>query len=146
MNTSLAQCRLSLAHRRFDDGNVLFCRSAADSDAGDHLALAGDRHAAAHRRVSTGAYGEQGIELRAWLHEGDEVSRAHTNEGGRVGLSLGEVEGERGRSGHAVSENHVAVDVDDSNRHGHVLLSWKPLSPPNDLQTIRSPSEKPGST
>src|ERR1700761_4295830 len=41
------------SHRRFDDGNVLLRRSAADSDAGDHLALACDRHAAAHRGVST---------------------------------------------------------------------------------------------
>ena len=34
--------------------------SAADSDAGDHLALAGERHAAAHRGVSTTADGEEG--------------------------------------------------------------------------------------
>src|SRR3954466_12943440 len=32
-----------LCHRRFDDGDVLLGRSAADSDAGDHLAVAGER-------------------------------------------------------------------------------------------------------
>jgi hypothetical protein len=85
-----------LSHRRFDDGNVLLRRSAADSDAGDHLAFAGDWHAAAHRGVSTAGDGEEGIELSAWLHEGDEVSGAHADEGGRVGLSLGELEGECG--------------------------------------------------
>ena len=62
--------------------------------------------------------GEKGIKLGAWLHEGDEVSGAHADEGGRVGLSLGELEGERGRSGHAVGENDVAVDVDDGDRDG----------------------------
>jgi hypothetical protein len=56
------------------------------------------------------------------LHEGDEVSGAHADEGGRVGLSLGELEGERGRSGHAVGENDVAVDVDDGNRDGYALF------------------------
>src|SRR5437773_6689465 len=109
-----------LFHRRFDDGNVLLRRSAAHSDAGDHLALTGERHAAAHRGVSAARDGEEGIEGRAWLHEGDEVSGAYADEGRRVGLSLGELEGERGRSGHAVGENDVAVDVDDGNRDGHV--------------------------
>ena len=56
------------------------------------------------------------------MHEGDEVSGAHADEGGRVGLSLGELEGERGRSGHAVGENDVAVDVDDGDRDGHALF------------------------
>ena len=51
-----------LSHRRFDDGNVLFRRSAAYSDAGDHLALAGERHAAAHRGVSAARDGEEGIQ------------------------------------------------------------------------------------
>src|SRR5882724_13104851 len=55
-----------LSDRRFDDGNVVLGRSAADSDAGDHLAVAGDRHAAAHRGVSTPGDGEEWIELRAW--------------------------------------------------------------------------------
>jgi membrane protein DedA with SNARE-associated domain len=94
----------------------------AASDAGDHLALAGERHAAAHRGVSSAGDGEEGIEGRAWLHEGDEVSGAHADEGGRVGFSLGEFEGERGRSGHAVGEDDVAVDVDDGNRDGYVLF------------------------
>jgi hypothetical protein len=49
-------------------------------------------------------------------------SRAHADEGGRIGFSLGEVEGERGGSGHAVGENDVAVDVDDGNRDGYVLF------------------------
>ena len=70
-----------LAHCRFDDGNVLLRRSAADSNAGDHLALARERHAAAHRGVSTAGDGEEGIEGRAWLHEGDEVSGAHADQG-----------------------------------------------------------------
>ena len=35
-----------------------------------------------------------------------------------VGLSLGDLESERGRSVHAVGENDVAVDVDDGNRDG----------------------------
>src|SRR5258708_7778876 len=102
---------IDLAHRRFDDGDVLLRRSAADSDAGDHLALAGERHAAADRGVPAAGDGEQRIELRAWLHEGDEVSGAHADQRGRVGLSLGELEGERGRSAHAVGEDDVAVDV-----------------------------------
>jgi hypothetical protein len=38
-----------LAHRRFDDGDVLVHRAAADSDAGDYLVFAGERDAAAHR-------------------------------------------------------------------------------------------------
>ena len=79
-------------------------------------------HAAADCGVSAAGDGEEGIELRAWLHEGDEVSRAHADEGGRIGFSLGEVEGERGGSGHAVGENDVAVDVDDGNRDGYVLF------------------------
>src|SRR5580704_6422141 len=62
-------------------------------------------------------------QVRAWLHEGDEVSGAHADERGRVGFSLGELEGERGRSSHAVGENDVAVDVDDGNRDGYVLLN-----------------------
>jgi hypothetical protein len=111
-----------LSHRRFDDGNVLLCRSAADSDAGDHLVLARERHAAAHRGVSTAGDGEEGIEFPAWLYEGDEVSGAHADERGRVGLSLGELEGECGRSGHAVDENNVAVGIDDGNRDRYVLL------------------------
>lgn len=52
-----------LSHRRLDDGNVLFRRSAADSDAGDHLALAGERDAAAHRGVSAARDGEEGIDV-----------------------------------------------------------------------------------
>jgi single-stranded DNA-binding protein len=43
-----------LSHRRFDDGDVLLRRSAADSDAGDHLALVGERDAAADRGVVPG--------------------------------------------------------------------------------------------
>src|SRR4029077_14514412 len=54
-----------LSHRCFDDGNVLFRRSAADSDAGDHLALAGERHAAAHRGVPTAGDREERIKVRA---------------------------------------------------------------------------------
>src|SRR5205085_5138113 len=50
--------RRDLSHRRFDDGDVLFRRSAADSDAGDHLVVAGERHAAAHGGVSTAGDGE----------------------------------------------------------------------------------------
>src|SRR5256886_1784512 len=122
-----------LSHRRFDDGDVLLCRSAADSDAGDHLALAGERHTAAHRGVSTAGDGEEGIEGRAWLHEGDEVSGAHADEGGRVGFSLGEFEGERRRSGYAVGENDVAVSVDDGNRDGHVLFSRLGLGTVSDF-------------
>src|SRR6266704_5450238 len=82
-----------LSHRRFDDGNVLLRRSAADSDARDDLVLVGERYAAAHRGVSAAGDGEEGIELRAWLHEGDEVSGAHADERRRVGLSLGERQG-----------------------------------------------------
>src|SRR5437660_12456058 len=80
--TGQATCSVAaiLAHRRFDDGNVLLRRSAADSDAGDHLALAGERHAPAHRGVSTARDGEEGIEFRAWLHEWDEVSGADADE------------------------------------------------------------------
>ena len=59
-----------LSYRRFDDGNILLRYPAADSDAGDHLALARERHAAAHRGVSAAGDGEEGIEGRAWLHEG----------------------------------------------------------------------------
>src|SRR6266480_3406016 len=114
--------RCDLFHGRFDDGDVLLRRAAAYSDAGDHLALTGERHATAHRGVSAARDGEEGIEGRAWLHEGDEVSGAYADEGRRVGLSLGEVEGERGRSSHAVGENDVAVDVDDGNRDGYVLF------------------------
>jgi hypothetical protein len=77
-------------------------------------------HAAAHRGASTAGDGEEGIEGRAWLHEGDDVSGA--DEGGRVGFSLGELEGECGHSGHAAGENDVAVDVDDGNRDGYVLF------------------------
>jgi hypothetical protein len=58
-----------LCHRGFDDGNVLLRRSAADSDAGHHLALAGERHATSHRRVSAARDSEEGIEGRAGLHE-----------------------------------------------------------------------------
>ena len=105
-----------LCHRRFDDGDVLLGCPAADADAGDHLAVVGERHAAAHRGVSTAGDGEEGVELRAGLHEGDEVGGADADEGGGVGLALGELEGERGRSGHAVGENDVAVDVDDGDR------------------------------
>src|SRR5712691_8027314 len=130
---SYALSSYDLSHRRFDDGNVLFRRSAAYSDAGDHLALAGERHAAAHRGVSTASDGEEGIEGRAWLHKRDEVSRAHADEGRRVGLSLGELEGERGRSGHAVGENDVAVDVDDGNRDGHVLFCRLGLDAVSDV-------------
>src|SRR5438876_9505930 len=111
-----------LSHRRFDDGNVLLRRSAADSDAGDDLALVRERHAAAHRGVSTAADSEEWIELRAWLHEGDEVSGAHADERRRVGRSLGELQGKCGRSGHAVDQNNVAVDVDDGDRNRYVLL------------------------
>src|SRR3981081_1712245 len=103
--------RYDLCHRRFDDGNVLLRRSTADSDAGDDLALVRERHAAAHRGVSTAGDSEEWVELRAWLHEGDEVSGAHADEGGGGGLSLGELERERRRSAHAVSEDDVAVDV-----------------------------------
>src|SRR4051794_24798018 len=70
---------------------------------------------------------------RAWLHEGDEVSGAHADEGGRVGLSLGEFEGERGRSGHAVGEHDVAVDVDDANRDGYVLFERLGLDAVSDV-------------
>jgi hypothetical protein len=122
-----------LCDRRFDDGDVLFRRSAADSDAGDHLAVAGERHAAAHRGVSTARDGEERIELRAWLHEGDAVSGAYADEGGRLGLSLGELEGERGRSGHAVRENDVAVGVDDGNRDGYVLFDRLGLDTVSDF-------------
>src|SRR5690349_12907776 len=59
-------------HRRLDDGHVLLRRSAADSDAGDHPASLGERHAAAHRGVPAAGDGEEGIELRARLHEGNE--------------------------------------------------------------------------
>src|SRR5437016_5225262 len=131
MSSSFGSCVLS--HRRFDDGNVLLCRSPADSDAGDHLALAGERHAAAHRGVSPAGDGEEGIKGCAWLHEGDEVSGAHADEGGRVGLSLGELEGERGRSGHAVGENDVAVDVDDGDRDGYVLFERLGLDALSDV-------------
>jgi hypothetical protein len=75
-----------LCHSRFDDGNVLLRRSPADSDAGDHLTLTGVRHASAHRGVPTARDGEERIERRAWLHEGDEVSGAYADEGRRVGL------------------------------------------------------------
>src|SRR5205823_3377173 len=122
-----------LSHRRFDDGNVLLRRPAADSDAGDQLTLAGQRHAAAHRGVSTAGDGEEGIELRARLHEGDEVSGTHANEGGRVGLSLGELERERGCAAHAVGENDIAVDVDDGNRDGYVLFERLGLHAVSDL-------------
>ena len=81
----------------------------------------------------TAGDGEEGIEVRAWLHEGDEVSGAHADEGGRVGLSLGELEGERGRSGHAVGENDVAVDVDDGNRDGYVLFDRLGLDAVGDV-------------
>src|SRR5882762_9561236 len=111
-----------LSHRRFDDGNVLLRCSTADSDTSDHPVLARERHAAAHRGVSTAGDGEEGIELRAWLHERDEVSGAHADERGRVGLSLGEIDGECRRSGHAVDENNVAVDVDDGDRDRYVLF------------------------
>ena len=111
------------SHRRFDNGDVLLRRSAADSDAGDDLAFAGDWHAAAHRGVSTAGDGEERVELRAWLHEGDEVSGADADERGRVGLSLGELERKCGRSGDAVDENDVAVGVDDGNRDGYVCLN-----------------------
>src|SRR5256886_14556412 len=108
-------------------------RSAADSDASDHLVLAGERHAAAHCGVSTAGDGEEGIKLRAWLHEGDEVGGAHADEGGRVRLSLGELEGERGRSGHAVGEHDVAVDVDDGDRDGYVLCGRLDLDAVSDV-------------
>src|SRR5471030_1131156 len=58
-----------------------------------HLALAGERNATAHRGVSTARDGEE---------------------------ALGELEGGRGRCGHAVGENNVPVDVDDGNRDGYV--------------------------
>src|SRR4051794_4676061 len=96
-----------LSHRCFHDGDVLLGRSPTDSDADDQLALAGDGHAAAHRGVPPAGHGEERIEVRAGLHEGDEVGGAHADEGGRVGLALGELEGECGRSGHAVREHDV---------------------------------------
>src|SRR5467141_5405531 len=111
-----------LSHRRFDDGNVLLRRSAADSDAGDDPALVRYRHPAAHRGVSTAGDSEEGIELRARLHQGDEVSGAHADECRRVGLPVGELQGECGRSGHAVDQNNVAVDVDDGYRDRYVLF------------------------
>src|SRR5437762_12409612 len=109
-----------LSHRRFDDGNVLLRRSAADSDARDHQAPVRERHAATHRGVSTAGDGQEGIELPTWLDEGDEVSGAKADERGRVGLSLRELKGECGRSGHAVDENNVAVGIDDGNRDRYV--------------------------
>src|SRR5205807_1386163 len=63
-----------LSHRRFDDGDVLLRRSAADSDAGDHVPIGGQRHTPTHGGVSAAGDREEGIELRAWLHEWDEVS------------------------------------------------------------------------
>jgi hypothetical protein len=67
------------------------------------------------------------------LHERDQVSGAHADEGGRVGLSLGELQGERGRSGHAVGENHVAEDVDDGNCDGDVLFERLGLDAVSDV-------------
>jgi hypothetical protein len=122
-----------LADRRFDDGDVLLRRSAAHSDAGDHLALAGERDAAAHRGVSAAGDREEGIQLRAWLHERNEVSGAHADESGRVGLSLGELEREHGRSGHTVGENDVAVNVDDGNRDGYVFFERLGLDAVSDV-------------
>src|SRR5690242_4395042 len=95
-----------LCHRRFDDGDVLLRRSTADPDPGDDLALAHERHAAAHRGVPTTGDGEEWIELRAWLNGGDEVCGAHADERGRVGLSLGDLKGKHRRSRHAVDENN----------------------------------------
>jgi hypothetical protein len=80
--------------------------SPADCDAGEHLALAGEPPAATiaeylrwRRRA-----GDKGPRPVA---RGDEVGGPHADEGGRVGLALGELEGECGRSGHAVGENNV---------------------------------------
>jgi hypothetical protein len=56
---------------------------------------------------------------------------AHADERGRPGFSLGELEREHGRSGHAVPENDVAVDVDDGNHDGYFCL--------NDSASTRSP-------
>src|ERR1051326_8115800 len=112
----------ALFHRCFDDGNVLFRRSTADPDAGDDLALAYERHAAAHRSVPTTGDGEERIELRGWVNCLDEVSGADADERGRVGLSPGDLKGKCGRSRHAVDENNVAVDVDDGNRDRYVLF------------------------
>ena len=126
-------CNWDQLQRCFDDGDVFLGRAAADSDAGDHLALAGERHAAAHRGISTAGDGEQRIQVRAWLDEGDEVSGAYADERGRVGLSLGELERERGRSRHAVGENDVAVHVDDGDRDGHVLFERLGLDAVSDV-------------
>src|SRR5712691_7651010 len=74
-----------------------------------------------------------GIELRAWLHEGDEVSGAHADERRRVGLSLGERQGECGRAGHAVDQNNVAVDVDDGDRDRYVVFQRLSLDVVSDF-------------
>jgi len=63
---------------------------AADSDAGNQLVVIGDGNAATNRGESPAGDGEEGIKLRARLHERDEVSGAHADECGRVGLSLGD--------------------------------------------------------
>ena len=67
------------------------------------------------------------------MHERDQVSGAHADKGGRVGLSLGELQGERGRSGHAVGKNNVAVDVDDGNCDGDVLFERLGLDAVSDV-------------
>jgi hypothetical protein len=67
------------------------------------------------------------------MHEGDEVTGAEADERGRVGLSLRELEGECGRSGHAVDENNVALDVDDGNRDRYALFQRLGLDAVSDF-------------
>ena len=85
-----------VCRRGFDDGDVLLRRSAAHSNPGYHLALPRERHAAAHRGVSAAGDGEEGIELRAWLHEGNEVGGGHPREGGRVAFRSARSSGNAG--------------------------------------------------
>src|SRR2546430_5096390 len=116
------QCDDNLFHCRFDDVDILLRRPSAHADACDHLALAGQRYSAAHRRVAASRDHDERIQRLARLHQRHEVGRAQAHERGRVGLALRQLEREQRRSWHAVLQDDVAVNVDHADRHRHLGL------------------------
>ncbi len=61
-------------HRQYS--TALSCHA----DAGDHVAVAGERDATTHGGVATPGYREERIKRLARLYEWKEVGRAHPNE------------------------------------------------------------------
>src|SRR3954454_17183762 len=127
------RCRSS-RHRRFDDRDVLFGASAADTDAGDHLALAGEWHAAAHRGVSTAGDGEEGIAVQVAVGErllATEEESVHLPEAPLPRRRLG---GERGGEGVRMDRGQREVPEGEPD----VELRLDALDRPERLARIRA--------